>query len=71
MLRAALNLYCKEHTTIKNLYGTSPRINESIRQQRIRFAGHSWCSKDELAEDVLLWKPTHGRKSPGRPKMTN
>ena len=70
MLRAALNRSWKDHPTIKDLYGKIPRISESIRQQRMRFAGHSWRSKKELAGDVLLWKPTHGKQTPGRPTKT-
>ena len=36
----------------------------------MRFAGHCWRSKEELAGDVLLWKPTHGHQPRGRPKKT-
>ena len=36
----------------------------------MRFAGHFWLSKEELAGDVLLWKPTHGHQPRGRPKKT-
>ena len=33
-------------------------------------AGHCWRSKDELISDVLLWTPTHGCASVGRPART-
>ena len=40
----------------------------------MRFARHFWRSKEELAGDVLLWKPKHGhqlRGHPKRPTLTN
>ena len=33
-------------------------------------SGHCWRSKDELISDVLLWTPTHGYPSVGRPAKT-
>ena len=70
MLRAALNISWKEHPTNKRLYNNIPQFSKTIRQQRLRFAGHCWRSKQELASDVLLWQPSHGRQAPGRPKKT-
>nr|XP_058968139.1 uncharacterized protein LOC131794630 [Pocillopora verrucosa] len=60
MLRTALNRSWKDHPTNVELYGHIPPISKSLQQQRMRFAGHCWRSKEELAGDVLLWKPTHG-----------
>lgn len=70
MLRAALNVSWEEHMTNKELYGSLPPISQTIKMQRMRFAGHVWRNKDELASDVLLWQPTHGKQDPGRPKRT-
>ena len=70
MLRAALNRSWKDHLTNKELYGNIPLISKAIQQQRLRFAGHCWRSKEELAGDVLLWDPPHGRRTQGRPKKT-
>ena len=36
----------------------------------MRFTRHFWCSKEELAGDVLLWKPKHGHQLRGRSKKT-
>ena len=64
MLRAALNKSWKNRLTNKELYGKIPRVSNSIKQQQMRFAGHCWCSKEELAGDVLLmWTPMHGRRT--------
>ena len=67
MLRAALNKSWREHPTNKELYGNIPPISKSILQRRLRFAGHCWRSKEELVAEVLLWKPSHGKQSRGRP----
>ena len=31
--------------------------------RRTKHAGHCWRSRDELKRDVLLWTPTHGRRT--------
>ena len=70
MLRAALNRHWTERPTNKELYANIPPITASIRQQRLRFAGHCWRNKGELASDAILWTPRHGKRSRGRPKKT-
>ena len=52
------------------LYGHLPPITKTIQVRRTRHAGHCWRSKDELISDVLLWTPTHGCASVGRPART-
>lgn len=42
----------------------------TIRQQRLRFAGHCWRSKNELSSEVLLWEPSNGKRSRGKPRKT-
>ena len=71
MLRAVLNISWKKHPTKKRLYGHHLHpISVAIREMRLRLAGHLWRNKSELASDVLLWKPTHGKRSIGRPHRT-
>ena len=70
MLRTALNRSWKDHTTNVELYGHIQPISKSLQQQRMRFAEHCWRSKEELAGDVLLWKPIHGHQPRRRPKKT-
>jgi len=53
------------------MYGNIPRHISTIRQQRLRLAGHCWCSKNELSSEVLLWEPSHGKRSHGRPRKTH
>ena len=68
MLRAALNKSWREHLTNKELYRNIPKISVAIREQR--FAGHCWRSEGELASDLLLWQPSHGKRFRGRPPLT-
>ena len=68
MLRTALNRSWKDHPTNVELYGHIPPISKLLQQQRMRFAGHCWRSKEEQAGDGLLWKPPQGHQPRGRPK---
>ena len=70
MLRAVLNKSWRQHPTRLQLYGHLPPIKKTIQVRRTRHAGHCWRSKDELISDVLLWTPTHGFASVGRPART-
>ena len=47
-----------------------PPITKTIQVRRTRHAGHCWRSRDELISDVLLWTPTYGRATAGRPAQT-
>ena len=62
MLRAALNKSWIDHLSNAELYGNIPRVTATIRQQKLRFAGHCWPSKNELSSEVLLWEPSHGKQ---------
>ena len=70
MLRAVLNISWREHPTKRVLYGDLPPISQTLRDRRLRFAGHCFRSKEELASDLVLWQPNHGFKSRGRPART-
>ena len=70
MLRAALNVSWKDHIRNSDLYGKHPRLSDTIRQRRMRLAGHCVRHPELTASQLILWKPTHGRKSRGRPHAT-
>ena len=70
MLRAITNKHWNPHLTNEELYKNIPKISDTIRKQRLHFAGHCWRSKDELASDLLLWNPKHGKRSRGRPRKS-
>ena len=67
---AILNQSWRQHPTKQQLYGHLPPITKTIKIRRTRYAGYSWRSKDELIRDVLLWTPSYGRASVGRPART-
>ena len=60
MLWAALNKTCRQHLTNKVPYDTIPPLSKSICQHRLRFAGHCWRSKNELACEFWIPLPILG-----------
>ena len=70
MLRVVLNISWREHPTKLRLYGKVPSLSNTIIKSRMRFAGHSFRSKDELVSEVITWQPTHGKANVGRPHKT-
>ena len=52
------------------MYGPIPDISTILRKRRMRFAGHCWLAKQELANDLLLWSLNHGKRRVGRPAIT-
>ena len=70
MLRMALNISWKSHTTNKQLYGDLPPVSFKVKQRRMRVAGH--CirhSKDEASKSVL-GIPTDGNPNRARRRVT-
>ena len=70
MLRAILNKSSRKHPTKHQLYGHLPPITKTIKVRRTRHARHSWRSRDELINDVLLWTPSYGQAKARRPART-
>ena len=70
MLRVALNVSWKDHITNVNLYGKLPRLSDKIRQRRMRLAGHCVRHLELSACELILWEPTYGKLSRGRPQTT-
>ena len=70
MLRDVLNISWRRHPTKAQLYGFIPPISDILRERRLRFAGHCWRAKQELASDLLLWTPRQGQFRVGRPATT-
>ncbi len=70
LLRSALNVDWRDHVTNEDLYGDLPRLSAKLRRKRLQFAGHCYRAKDEAVSRTVLWTPTHGRKSRGRPLKT-
>ena len=70
LLRAALNVSWRQHMTNQELYGKVPKLTETIRERRVRFSGHCLRSREEVIHQLLLWEPSHGKRSRGRPAKT-
>ena len=68
LFRHALNINWWRHVTNVDLYGDLPKISSVIQQRRLRLAGH--CHRiDESVANVMQWKPEHGYRRPGRPRI--
>ena len=70
LLRSALNVSWKDRIPNTVLYKDLPRVSEKIRERRLKFAGHCSRSKDQVVADLVLWKPSQGKRSKGRPIKT-
>ena len=67
MLRMVQNISWQSHTTNAALYGDLPRLTQKIAERRLRLAGHCVRHTEEIASEVVLWQPSHGRRGVGRP----
>jgi len=70
MLSAVLNISWKQHPSKRELYGNLPPISTTLKDRRLRFAGHCHRSKDVLVSDLILWQPKHGKRTPDRLSRT-
>ena len=68
MLRVVKNVPWKQHMRNDALHGEIPKMTTAIAAQRVRFSRHCWRRKDEIAHQLLLWEPTHGKRAPRRPR---
>ena len=68
LLRHALNVNWRQYVTNESLYGGLPKISSAIQQRRLHLAGYFYRS-DESVANVILCKPKHGCRTPGRPKI--
>ena len=67
MLLAILNKSCKQYPSKHQLYDNLPPISKTIQKRRTRYARYCWRRK---GENLLLWIPSHGHSSIGRPTRT-
>ena len=68
MLRKALNVHWSERMTNVTLYGPLPKLSDKIAARRLRLAGHCQRHPELGAHRLILWEPTHGQRSRGRPR---
>ena len=70
ILGAILNKLWRQQHTKQQFNGHLPPIMKITKINRTINAGHSWRSRDELINDLLLWTPSYGRAKVGRPTRT-
>ena len=64
------NVSWSDHLTNRELYGNLPKVTEKIRERRLKLAGHYARHSEEVAYNLVLWKPSHGKPNWGRKKKT-
>ena len=70
MLRVALGFTWRYTTTNDDLYGKLSKITAVLKDRRLRSVGHMWRTKEELACQLLIWKPKQGTRKRGRLAIT-
>ena len=70
MLRRVLNVHWSSHTTNEQLSGKLPLLSDKIAARRLQLAGHCFRHPEFSTQKVVLWEPTHGQRSRGRPRTT-
>ena len=70
MLRSVKQIHWERHVTNLELYGGLPRVSTKIRARRLRLAGHCLRHDELAASKLVLWAPTQGHCSRGRPQTT-
>ena len=68
--RTVFNVSWSVQLTNKELYGNLPKINEKIRERRLKLAGHCVRHSEEVASNLVLRKPSHGKPNRGRKRKT-
>ena len=70
LLRTVFNVSWSDHLTNRELYGNLPKVTEKIRERRLKLAGHCVRHSEEVASNLVLWKPSHGKPNRGRKRKT-
>ena len=70
MLRMALNVSWRSHTTNEDLYGTLPAVADKVASRRLQLAGHCFRHPELSTQKLVLWEPSHGSRGRGRPKTS-
>ena len=60
----------KQKLTNEQLYQELPKVTCKIAERRMKLAGHCIRHPELSASSLVLWEPTEGTASPGRPAVT-
>ena len=69
LLRSALGFTLRDHVSNKELYAEVPKATDTIKQKRLKLAGHCYRHQ-EAASNLVLWTSNHGKRGRGRPART-
>ena len=70
MLKKVLNIKWPVKINNKALYGDLKTASETIRERRMRLAGHVFRDDRSPAHQIVIWLPLHGAPNRGRPDTT-
>ena len=70
LLRSALGFTWRDHVNNKELYAEVPKATDTIKQKRLKLAGHCYRHPEEAESNLVLWTPNHGKRGRGRPART-
>ena len=61
LLRTVFNLSWSDILTNRELYGNLPWVTEKKMERRLKLPGHCVRYSEEVASNLGLWKPSHGK----------
>ena len=70
MLRMVLGVRWDQKLTNKQLYQELPPVTRKIAERRLKLAGHCVRHPELSASTLVLWQPTRGTASVGKPAYT-
>ena len=70
LLRKVLNISWTQHPTNQMLYQNLPLVSTKVKKRRMRLAGHCVRHPEEMAHNLVMWKPTEGRRNRGARRKT-
>ena len=63
-------MFLGKATPSMDIFGDSLRVGDKVAARRMRLAWHCQRHPYLHAHKLVLWEPTHGHRSRGRPKST-
>ena len=70
MLLMCLNITWKQKLTNEQLYQELPLVANKVAERRMKLAGHCIRHPELTASSFVLWKPSKGKTSRGRPAIS-
>ena len=68
--KISTGVHLENHVSNKELYAEVPKATDTVKQKRLKLAGHCYRHPEEAASNLVLWTPNHGKRRRGRPART-